>query len=121
MRQKTHIAVAIGFWLLFAGLWVKLIVGHMAGPQALRDTGLELAALVGAVLAVTTWWIRHNVGIYRRKGPRLGRPSQPPRVDQDRLARPVRWELRGGVLAAREREHLEVTVDGGVKTYRVAE
>ena len=32
---------------------------------------------MGAVLAVTIWWIRHNVSIYRRKGPRRGRPDTP--------------------------------------------
>jgi hypothetical protein len=120
MRQKMHIVIGLAFWLLFAALWVKLFAEHKAAGASFRDTGVELAAVVGAVLAVTTWWIRHNVGIYRRKGPRKGRPSQPPRTDEDRLGRPVRWALPGGAIAARACDHLVVDLDGDVKTYRPA-
>jgi len=121
MRQKMHILVGVAFWLLFGALWVKLFAAHKAGWPAFRDTGVQLAAVVGVVAAVTTWWIRHNVGIYRRKGPRRGRPSVPPRTDEDRLGRALRWELTGGVIAAREHDHLVVELDGDVKTYRPAE
>ena len=120
MRQKAHIAVGVGFWLLFAALWIKLIAAHRVGLQALGTTGFELAVVAGVVLAVTTWWIRHNVAIYRRKGPRKGRPSQPPRVDEDRLGRAVRWELPGGAINASRCEHLVVELEGDVKTYRPA-
>jgi hypothetical protein len=120
MRQKAHIVIGLAFWALFGALWVKLFADHKAGLAAFRDTGIQLAAVVGAVLAGTTWWIRHNVGIYRRKGPRQGRPSQPPRTDEDRLGRPVRWDLSGGAIAALDHEHLVVELDGDVKTYRPA-
>jgi hypothetical protein len=120
MRQKAHIAVGVGFWLLFAALWIKLIATHTVGLHAVRTTGLELAAVAGVVLAVTTWWIHHNIGIYRRKGPRKGRPSEPPRVDEDRLGRAIRWQLPGGAIAASRCEHLIVELDGDVKTYRPA-
>ena len=118
MRQKIHIALGVACWLLFAALWVKLFAEDKAGAAALRDTGVQLAAVIGLVLALTTWWIRHNVAIYRRKGPRTGRPSQPPRTDEDRLGRPIRWDLAGGPIAARERTHLVVDLDGDVKSYR---
>jgi hypothetical protein len=118
MRQKTHIAIGVACWLLFGALWLRLFFEHKAAPTAFRDTGVQLAAAVGVVLAVTTWWIRHNIGIYRRKGPRTGRPHKAPRTDQDRLGRAVRWDLGGGPIAARERTHLIVELDDGVKAYR---
>ena len=68
MRQAVHIGFGIAFWALLVGLWVLLAVDGRASGAAFRDTGLQLAALTGAVLAITVWWIRHNVGIYRRSG-----------------------------------------------------
>src|SRR3954464_4620588 len=120
MRQKAHIVIGLAFWALFAALWVKLFADHKAGLAAFRDTGIQLAAVVAVVVAVTTWWIRHNVGIYRRKGPRRGRPSRPPRTDEDRLRRPVPRALPGRAIAAGEHAHLIVELDGDVKTYRRA-
>ena len=76
-----------------------------------------LAAVAGAVLAVTLWWIRHNVGIHRRKGPRSGRAAQPPRTDEDRLGRPLRWQLDGGAEAAVGVAHLVIDLDGEAKVY----
>ena len=55
MRQAGHIAIALFFWLLMAGLWVMLAVEGKASGAAFRDTGIQLAALIGAVLAITTW------------------------------------------------------------------
>jgi hypothetical protein len=118
MRQKAHIALGVASWLLFGALWVKLFVDDKAGPAGFRATGVQLAVVAGVVLAVTTWWIRHNVGIHRRKGPRTGRPTQPPRTDEDRLGRHLRWDLAGGPIAARDRAHLVVELHADVKTYR---
>ncbi len=88
-----------------------------ATPAAFRDSLLQIAVLVGVVLAITTWWVRHNVGIYRRKGPRLGRLDIPPVVDEDRLGRRVTWTMPGGALGAHAQRHLVVELDGDVKTY----
>jgi hypothetical protein len=75
MRQLFHILVGIAFWLLLAGLWVLLAVEGKASGAAFRDTGVWLAALMGAVLAVTIWWIRHNVATAAR-----GRAADGPRT-----------------------------------------
>lgn len=118
MRQAGHIAIALFFWLLMAGLWVMLAVEGKASGAAFRDTGIQLAALIGAVLAITTWWVRHNVGIYRKKGPRQGRAELAPRTDEDRLGHDLRWELAGGVAGAAAAQRLVIELDGDVKTYR---
>jgi hypothetical protein len=118
MRQVAHIVTALLFWLALAGLWVRLAIDDKATPDAFRDTLLQLAVLMGVVLAITTWWIRHNVGIYRRKGPRQGRAEIAVAVDRDRLDRQIRWAMPGGVRTARAQQHLVVELDGDVKTYR---
>jgi hypothetical protein len=120
MRQFFHKVVGAAFWLLLIGLWVLLALEGRASGAAFRDTGLRLAALMGVVLAVTIWWIRHNVGIYRRKGPRRARAELEPRTDEDRLGHAVRWALPDGPVAATTEQHVIVEVDGAVKTYRRA-
>jgi hypothetical protein len=118
MRQVAHVIVGIGFWLLLAAMWAMLVIRHQASAAALRGAGFEVAVLIGVVLAITTWWIRHNVAIYRRKGPRTERASLPPRTDEDRLGRRLRWAMPGGVRTARAQAHLVIEVHGDVKTYR---
>jgi hypothetical protein len=118
MRQALHIAIGLAFWALLAVLWLLLALEGKTTGAAFRDTGLQLAALMGAVLAITIWWIRHNVGIYRRKGPRRGRPDSPPRTDEDRLGRNVAWAMPGGAPAALAERHLVVEIAGDLKTYR---
>jgi len=118
MRQFAHKVIGAAFWLLLIGLWVLLALEGKASGAAFRDTGLWLAALMGAVLAVTIWWIRHNVAIYRRKGPRRGRPENPPHTDEDRLGRNVAWAMQGGAPAALAERHLVVDIAGDLKTYR---
>ena len=126
MRQIAHKLAGVACWVLVVGLWVMLIRDGSAG-DALQRTLVELGVLTGAVLAVTIWWIRHNVSIYRRKGPRTERATAAPRTeratavprtDEDRLGRAVCWSLPGGVLAASSAEHLVIEVDGDLKTYR---
>ena len=117
MRQISHRLAGVACWVLVIALWVDLIGDGSAG-RALHRTLVELAVLTGAVLALTTWWVRHNVSIYRRKGPRQERATAVPRTDQDRLGRALCWSLPGGALAAAGAEHLVIAVDGDLKTYR---
>jgi hypothetical protein len=120
MRQLRHIVIGICGWLALAGLWVVLAFRHELSLASLGDTLFQLAVIVGVVLAVTTWWIRHNVGIYRRKGPRQGRAEVPPITDADKLGRRIVWAMPGGVRTAPSQRHLIVEIDGDVKTYRRA-
>jgi hypothetical protein len=117
MRQLAHKAVGLFFWALMIVLWVMLVLEHKAGAANIAYSVSYIAVIFGAVLAVTLWWIRHNTSIYRRKGPRTGRPAIPPRIDEDRLGRPIRWQLDGGPEAAVDAGHLVVDVDGSAKVY----
>jgi hypothetical protein len=118
MRQFRHIVVGVAAWLALVGLWVLLALQHKVTGAAFRDTLIQLSVIVGVVLAVTTWWIRHNVGIYRRRGSRQGRADVPPVTDHDKLGRAVRWNMPGGVDTAQTDRHLIVEIVGDVKTYR---
>jgi hypothetical protein len=120
MRQAAHTAIGLAFWALLILLWVKLARDGQAGAANIAYSIQYLSVVAGAVLAVTVWWIRHNTRIYRRKGPRTGRPEVVPRCDEDRLGRPVRWQLEDGVEGAREAAHLIVDLDGEAKVYRAA-
>lgn len=117
MRQLAHTAIGLCFWALMIVLWVMLVVDDKAGAANIAYSVTYIAVIVGAVLAVTLWWIRHNTTIYRRKGPRTGRPAIAPRTDEDRLGRPIRWQLDGGPGAAVVAGHLVVELDGSAKVY----
>ena len=120
MRQALHIAVGVAFWALLIALWVLLALEGKTSGAAFRDTGIELAILLGAVLATTLWWIRHNVGIYRRKGARQGRADLRPRTDEDRLGHVMHWALEDGAAGAATEQHLVIELHGALKTYRKA-
>lgn len=55
-------------WLLFVALWYRVY-----GVTTLRDITGAAVYLAGITIVYTlmmTLWIRHNLSIYRRKGPR---------------------------------------------------
>jgi TRAP-type uncharacterized transport system fused permease subunit len=120
MRQLLHATLAIAFWVLLVLLWVMLWVQHKASGAAVVGTAARIAICVGLVLSLTLWWVGHNLGIYRRKGPRKGRPSARPDVTADRLGRQLLWALEGGAAEALAVGHLVVELDGDLKTYRAA-
>ena len=117
MRQLGHTVVGLAFWGLLILLWILLIQNHKAGGEKIAYSVQYLAVIGGAVLTVTLWWIRHNTRIYRRKGPRTGRPEIAPRTDEDRLGRPIRWQTDGGADGARVTGHLLIELDGPAKVY----
>jgi len=120
MRELGHKAIGLAFWALFVVLWIILIRKHEAGSQSIAYSATYVGVIAGAVLTVTFIWIRHNTAIHERKGPRTGRPELTPRSDEDRLGRPIRWQLPDGHRDAALSGHLIVAVDGPAKVYRRA-
>jgi hypothetical protein len=74
-RARTPIqALLLGAaWILFAWSWVK-VLGETS-PAAMRASGVLVGLAFVSVVAITWWWIAHNLRIYRKKGPRKSVPS----------------------------------------------
>src|SRR4030067_1849747 len=68
-----HTFLAVMTWLLFVYWW------HQAIPQiSVEDASVAFLVIFLTVLAtsvLTLLWVRHNVGIFRRKGPRQNLPA----------------------------------------------
>ena len=118
LRQPAHVAVALVSWVVFALLWVLLFRQGKLGGDAIQVSAETVGGIVLGVAIVTLAWVKHNLRIYRRKGPRKGRPFRAPRTDVDRLDRPVKWEFSGGHKEARKASLVVVELDGEVKRYR---
>ncbi|MBG6080539.1 hypothetical protein IWX58_002226 [Rubrivivax gelatinosus] len=65
-RRLVHALVVLAGWVLFVWGWERVASGQPAVGELLW---LIVGALV-LVPALTLSWVLHNVGIYRRKGPR---------------------------------------------------
>ena len=120
MRQLSHKLVGVLFWVLMVGLWAIVISRPQAGTANITYSVRYVAIVSASVLLVTVVWIRHNINIHRRKGPRHGRPATAARLDEDRLERPLTWAMRGGHDQARGAHHLVVDIEDGRKVYRRA-
>ena len=120
MRQLFHTAIGIFFWIVLVGLWIALATEGRAGMDNITYSVQYVAVIAGAVLGVTVLWVRHNMRIYAKKGPRGHRPPQPPRTDEDRLGRPLRWQFADGHADAVGTSHIVVALDGEAKVYAAA-
>ena len=106
-----RIVVGVLSWLALGTAWWAVLSRDSRTwlPQLL----VPAVALV-AVTALTLLWVRHNLGIYQRKGPRSGLPSTPATWTADSLGR--RLDLPAAALSARR---VHVVLDGDVKRYEV--
>ncbi|MDP9408426.1 MAG: hypothetical protein M3P95_11345 [Actinomycetota bacterium] len=115
--RPGQVLVGVFFWLLFAYLWVDLIRDGKATPQSLTVSAGILVGVAVVVALVTLAWVRHNLGIHRRRGARSVRPVQAPRTDADRLGRPVVWRMPGGAAGAASAPHVVIDGVGPAKVY----
>jgi len=116
VRQALHVLIAAATWLLFFYWWGIVL------PQVRRDEAVSAALLIAlssiATALLTAAWVRYNLGIYRRKGPRLQlTPATPPR-DADPLGRKIVRPDEGTLRASRV---VVVAVDGDMKTIEPGE
>lgn len=77
---------AVVSWAVFALAW-----WHVTSQGAAPSLTMWLfpAALVPVVAVTTGWWVRHNRGIFVRKGPRRAVPSTQYEYTHDRRGRLV--------------------------------
>ncbi len=111
VREALHALVAAATWLLFFYWWWIVL------PQVRRDdavvAGLFIALTSLATALLTAAWVHYNLGIYRRKGPRLTLPPAVPERDTDALGRKI---VRPDDASLRAARVIDVAVDGGRKT-----
>lgn len=65
-RRLQHLLLIGGGWWLFVWSWLRVT----ADRPEIGELRVLLLAAVLVVPVLTLWWVVHNVGIYRRKGPR---------------------------------------------------
>ena len=80
-----HAFLVVLTWILFAYWWNQVI------PQiTVEDASMAFLVIFLTVLAtsvLTLLWVRHNIGIFRRKGPRKNLPAVSEHRDNDYLGR----------------------------------
>lgn len=110
LRQIVHVLVLVAGWALFAGSWWRVLTTQTWSYPAL------VWLLVGALVAfplLTLAWMRHNIEIYQRKGPRLRVRTADERYERD-------WE--GSAITAewprlRAAREIKIELEAGQKRY----
>ena len=114
---RNTIGIGIGAVVGWPGLaWCWWLV--IADGDAPTATMLSVPLLLAAVTVVlTTLWVRHNLAIHRRKGPRRAVPVAPYPYLTDRRGRPLHFDD----AHMRSARHVVVGVGAdGAKHYGVA-
>lgn len=74
-RRLAHGLLLVAGWIAFAWLWLVVLRRFDTEPYFWLLAGLSLVVIP----ALTLIWVRHNLALYRRLGPRRGvRPAPPP-------------------------------------------
>lgn len=108
-----HVVFAIAAWVVFAWAWYVVFVKRVS-DQTLSGV-LALGVFLVVMLLLTLGWVRHNLRIYKRKGPRTTIPTVREDWTRDAMGRRIEasWqEVRSApivVIDASER----------VKRYRI--
>jgi hypothetical protein len=80
-----HTFLAVMTWLLFLYWWNQVIPKISVEDASVAFLVIFLTLLITSVL--TLLWVRHNLGIFRRKGPRKGLPAVSEEILSDSLGR----------------------------------
>ena len=80
-----HTFLAVMTWLLFFYWWNQVIPQISVEDASVAFLAIFLTLLITSVL--TLLWVRHNLGIFRRKGPRKGLPAVSEEIHSDSLGR----------------------------------
>ena len=114
-RDWRHAPVALVGWAGFVWLWWDVLTTTTVA-EVVR-AGLLVAVLVLLVVPANLAWVAHNVSIFRRKGPRSGRPSATLDYASDWTGRRVDADL----VAVRRGGLVDVDVVDGAKSMRVTD
>lgn len=87
LRGTFHALVSILAWILFVYWWKQVTPQISPKDAVVSALTILLTAIVISVL--TLLWVRHNIAIFRRKGPRKALPSVSEERDADHLGRTI--------------------------------
>lgn len=108
-RRWLHLLFIVLGWLLFAWSWQRVTADR-------PDAGLLRVLMLGALVVVpvfTLAWVVHNVGIYRRKGPRRAVPVVERPYERDFNGRRIDADWAAMAQARR----IVIQLDGDTKRY----
>jgi hypothetical protein len=107
-RDAIHVLLVLGGWALFFLWW-----GQVLRVTSLPETALAVLVILSVSLLtslLTVGWVRYNLGIYRRKGPRRTVPDVQEHVGADALGRKL---VHPGVEALRAARVVTVSLAEG--------
>ncbi len=116
VREVAHVLIATATWVLFFYWWAIVLPQVRRKDAIVAALIIVLASLATAVL--TAVWVRYNLDIYRRKGPRLLLTPAVPDRDVDALGRRIVRPDDGSLRLSRV---VVVAVDGDRKTIEPGE
>jgi len=107
MRDGLHALIVLCTWVLFFYWWSCVLPITHLSDAAWAILAILVVSLCTVVL--TLGWVRYNLGIYRRKGPRRRNVDVPERYTVDGLGRDL---VHSGWEAQRASRLITVSVDG---------
>ena len=85
LRNAMHVLLVVAAWALFFKWW-----GQVLGDTSLPEGAVAVLVILSVSLLTalaTVGWVRYNLGIYRRKGPRRTVPDVTEDIGADALGR----------------------------------
>ncbi|MGA8754478.1 hypothetical protein [Candidatus Deferrimicrobium sp.] len=107
IRDGFHALIVLCTWVLFFYWWYCVLPLMRLSDAAWA--GFTILAVSLGTVVVTLGWVRYNLGIFRRKGPRLTNPDILERFTIDTLGREL---VHSGWEELRASRLITVTVDG---------
>lgn len=110
VRRLVHVVVLTTGWTLFVVSWWRVLTTQSVSYPVL---GWLIVGALALIPLVTLFWIRHNIEIFRRKGPRLRVQSADERYERDWEGRIIKadWhDVRGA-------QEIEIALDAERKNY----
>ena len=85
IKGILHALLIVLTWILFVSWWNQVIPQVTVEDASMAFLVIFLTFLICSVL--TLLWVRHNIGIFRRKGPRKNLPPVSEERETDYLGR----------------------------------
>ena len=118
IKGTFHALLAVLTWILFVVWWKQVIPQVTVEDASMAFFVIFLTVFICSVL--TLLWVRYNVGIFRRKGPRKNLPSVSEEREADTLGRrldhPGRDFLKNSpvVVISREENRKQFKIPQGI-------